>query len=79
MSDDAAGKAEVSEREAVALIKLIVELDPVQPQGVQETLHGVHAQQNPERQAGQEDEADEHLHRQRGTMGMPMKPAVSEF
>jgi hypothetical protein len=41
---------------------------------VQEALHRVHAEQNSEGQASEEDEPDQHLTSLASTMGMPVKP-----
>lgn len=38
--------AEGAEAVAVSLVELGLELDPVQPQGVEEALHDVHAEEN---------------------------------
>lgn len=54
-------KAEVVEREPITLIKLVLELYPVQAQRVQEALHAVHAKKYSKCDSAQEKETNEHL------------------
>jgi hypothetical protein len=46
------------EGESISLVEFVVELHPVQTKSVQEALETVHAQQNTESNACQEDETD---------------------
>jgi hypothetical protein len=67
-----------NEGKAAALVELVVELDPVQSQGVQKAFHGVHAKEDAECDACQKDKTDDHLSWGRSTIGMPEKPLLIE-
>jgi hypothetical protein len=54
----AIGKAEKSKRKTISFVEFVVELHPVQTESVQEALQAVHAEQNAEGYACQEDETD---------------------
>ena len=68
---DGPGEAVGAEGKAAAVVELVLELDPVEAEGVQEALHAVHAQQHPERDPREQHEADDLLSGLTSTRGMP--------
>ena len=59
---------------SVSFVKLVLEFDPMQTQGVQEAFHRVHAEEDTERGAGQHRETQDHLRKEQSTIGMPRYP-----
>ena len=57
--------------EPSSLVKLVVELHPVQPQGMQKAFHHVHTQQHSKSNPRQEYKSDQHLRKLIHTRGMP--------
>ena len=64
------GEGERLESIPITLVEFVLELHPMKSQGVQKTLHGVHAHQHPSCNPAQHVKGYNHLHRGKITPGI---------